>query len=58
MDLPFNHEDFQGRDLAIRTAGMFKSARLLVDRVEVVGKRSKFSVNDNQGRPRVFKLKN
>lgn len=57
MDLPLEHDDFQGRDLAIRTAGLFKSARLLVDRIEVVGKRSKFSVRDNQGRPREFKLK-
>lgn len=57
MDLSFEHDDFQGRALAIRTAGLFKSARLLVDQVEVVGKRSKFSVHDNQGRTRVFKLK-
>jgi len=57
MDLPLEHDDFRGRNLAIRTAGFFKSARLLVDRDEVKGKRSKFSVRDNHGRTREFKLK-
>ena len=57
MDLPFECDDFQGRDLVIRTAGLFKSARLLIDQVEVVGKRGKFSAHDNQGRLHEFKLK-
>jgi hypothetical protein len=57
MDLSFEHDDFRGRDLTIRTAGLFKSARLFVDHVEVKGKRSKFSVSDNKGRTREIKLK-
>jgi len=57
MDLPLEHDDFQGRGLAVRTAGFFKSARLLVDQGEVSGKRSKFSVRDNHGRTREFKFK-
>lgn len=57
MDLSFEHDDFQGRDLVVRSAGLFKSARLLIDKVEVAGKRSKFSVRDNMGRTREFKLK-
>lgn len=42
MDYSFEHEDFQNRGLTVRTAGLFKSARLRIDRVEVVGRRATF----------------
>jgi len=57
MVLPFEHDDFQGRNLAISTAGFFKSVCLLENGVKVKGKRKKFTVNDNQGSPREINLK-
>lgn len=57
MDYPFEHPDFEGRALAVRTSGFFASAILIVDGAEVAGKKGKFSLHDNQGRPRELKLK-
>ncbi len=54
---PFEHDDFQGRNLAISTAGFFKSVCLLENGVKIKGKRNKFTVNDNQGSPREINLK-
>ena len=57
MDYPFEHPDFEGRTLAVRTSGFFTAAVLVVDGAEVAGKKGKFSLHDNQGRPRELKLK-
>jgi hypothetical protein len=57
MIYPFEHDDFQGRNLAISTAGFFKSVCLLENDVKIKGKRNKFTVNDNQGSPREINLK-
>ncbi len=57
MDYPFEHPDFQGRSLALRTSGFFSAERLVVDGAEVAGAKGKFSLHDNQGHPRELKLK-
>ena len=57
MDYPFEHSDFQGRNLALRTSGLFASARLVVDGAEVTATKGKFAVHDNEGRPRELKLR-
>ncbi len=57
MIYPFEHDDFQGRNLAISTAGFFQSVCLLENGVKINGKRTKFTVNDNQGTPREINLK-
>jgi len=57
MDYLFEHPDFQGRSLAVRTSGFFAAARLVVDGAEVTGTKGKFSLYDNHGRPRELKLK-
>lgn len=57
MDYPFEHPEFQSRRLALRTSGFFAAPRLVVDGAEVVGSKRKFSVHDDQGRPRELKLK-
>jgi hypothetical protein len=57
MDYPFEHPDFQGRSLAVRTSGFFGAARLVVDGAEIVGTKGKFPLHDNQGNPRELKLK-
>ena len=57
MDYQVEHSDFQGRGLAVRTGGFFGGARLVLDGALVEGKRAKYTVRDNEGRPRVIKLK-
>ena len=57
MDYPFEHPDFQGRSLALRASGFFAAARLVVDGAEIAGTRGKFTLHDNEGRPRKLKLK-
>ncbi len=62
MEFPIEHEAFAGRGLAVRTTGLFKSPRLLVDIAEVKGERLKsswvkFSVRDNSGIEREIRLK-
>jgi hypothetical protein len=57
MDYQVEHPDFQGRGLAVRTGGLFGGTRLVLDGSLVGGKRAKYSVRDNEGSPRVIKLK-
>jgi len=57
MEYPFEHPDFEGRTLAVRTSGFFASTILIVDGAEVAGKKGKFSLHDNQGRLRELNLK-
>lgn len=57
MDYQVEHPDFQGRGLSVRTGGFFGGALLVLDGGLVEGKRGKFSVRDNEGRPRVIKFK-
>lgn len=57
MDYPFEHRDFQSRTLALRTSGFFAASRLVVDGAEVTATKGKFSVHDDQGRPKELKLK-
>jgi hypothetical protein len=57
MDYPFEHTDFEGRSLALRTSGFFAAARLVVDGAEVTATKGKFALHDNQGLARELKLK-
>ncbi len=57
MDYPIDHVDFKGRGLAVRPAGLFRSARVVLDRVEFAGKKGKFTVTDFQGRTHEITLK-
>ena len=57
MDYPFEHPAFRGRSLAVRAAGYFRRARLVVDGAELAGKWGKFSLHDSQGQPHEVKLK-
>ena len=57
MDYPFEHPDFQGRGLVVRTTGLFGGTCLVLDGATVEGKRAKYPVRDNAGRSRVIKLK-
>lgn len=57
MDIPVEHDSFRARRLAVRTAGFWKGARVLVDGAVASGKRLKYEVNDDQGRLRAVVLK-
>jgi len=57
MEFPIEHQDFAGRGLCVRAAGLFKGPRLLIDGAEVKGKRRKFSLRDNSGIEREIRLK-
>ncbi len=57
MIYPFEHKDFQGRNLAVSAGGFLQSAYLLENKVKINGKRARFTVKDNQGSPREIKLK-
>jgi len=50
MDVPVEHPAFSGRGLLIRTAGLVKGARLVIDSEEKKGKRQKYQLRDNSGR--------
>jgi len=57
MDIPVDHESFRTRRLAVRTATLWKSARVLVDGAAASGKGLKYEVDDDNGRRRTVVLK-
>jgi hypothetical protein len=57
VDIPIDHEAFSGRGLTLRTAGLFKGPRVLIDGLEARGKRKKFALRDNAGQIREVRIK-
>jgi len=54
---PIEHDDFQGRDLAVRIDGVFSSAKLYEGPSLVSGSRNKFVLRDNHGQERTIQLR-
>ncbi len=57
MELAIEHDAFRIRRLALRTTGLWKGPRLLLDGQEVEGKRLKYEVTDDSGVQRTIVLK-
>lgn len=57
MEIPIEHEAFTGRSLAVRTAGLFKGPRLVIDHKEIKGKKQGYQVRDNSGKEVAIHLK-
>jgi hypothetical protein len=57
MEMPIQQEAFTGRRLAIRTAGLFKGPRLIIDGAEAKGRRQRYTVRDNSGKEVIIRLR-
>jgi hypothetical protein len=57
MEMPIQQEAFTGRGLAIRTAGLFKGPRLIIDGAEAKGRRQRSTVRDNSGKEVIIRLR-
>jgi hypothetical protein len=57
MEIPVEHPAFSGRGLRIRTAGLLKGARLVVDGEERKAKRQRYKLRDDSGREVEVRLK-
>jgi hypothetical protein len=57
MDIPVNHPGFEGRGLAVRTAGFWSGGTIVLDGSRQPSKKGKFLLRDNTGREVAARLK-